>query len=189
MNDYRIVVADSSESSREKICSLLQRRGYKIYQASDGAGAIRMARSVKPHIVLLDMKIWGMRAFEVADIIEGDGLSTVIFITNSTSPELQEKLKKMKVYAYILKPVNPDQLYQIVEFAIVNSDRISMLSQKVEKLEHTLEGRKKVDRAKGMIMDKLGMTEDEAYKYIRKKSMDQCVSMDVMAEKIIEEYS
>ncbi|NLK72571.1 MAG: response regulator, partial [Clostridiales bacterium] len=87
MNDYRIVVADSSESSREKICSLLQRRGYKIYQASDGAGAIRMARSVKPQIVLLDTKLWGMRAFEVADIIEGDGLSTVIFITNSTGPE------------------------------------------------------------------------------------------------------
>lgn len=93
----------------------------------------------------------------------------------------------MTLYAYVLKPINPEQLYQIIEFAVINSSRINTLSQKVEKLENTLESRKKIDRAKGLLMDKLQFSEKEAYNYLRKKSMDLCISMDKMADKILNE--
>ncbi len=189
MKDYRIVVADSSESSREKICNLLNRKGYKTFQATDGGGALRISRSIKPDIVILDTNLWGMNAYEVAGIIEGDGLSTVIFVTNRPNSDLYDYLKKMTLYAYIIKPFNPEQVYQMVEFAIMNSNRINALSKKIEKLESTLESRKKIDKAKGLVMEKNGMSENEAYNYIRKKSMDLSISMDRMAEKIIKEYS
>lgn len=187
MKDYRILVADSSESSRNKICSLLNRKGYKTYHASDGAGAIRMSRNVSPNIVILDTNIWGLNAFDVAEVIEGDRLSTVVFITNNPTQSLLNKLREMTLYAYVLKPINPEQLYQIIEFAVINSSRINTLSQKVEKLENTLESRKKIDRAKGLLMDKLQFSEKEAYNYLRKKSMDLCISMDKMADKILNE--
>lgn len=188
MNNYRIVVADSAENSRKKICTLLNRKGYKTYQATDGAGAIRISRSIKPDIVIIDTNIWGIHAFEVADIIEEDKLSTVIFVTNKANSDLYDQLKKMTIFAYITKPIMPDQMYQTIEFAIMNSSRIQTLSLKVEKLECNLKSRKIIDRAKGLIMEQLSMSENDAYNHIRKKSMDACISMDIMAERIIKKY-
>ncbi len=188
MKGYRIVVADSSESSRQKISNLLKRKGYKVYHATDGAGAIRTARSIRPDIVILDTNLWGINAYEVADIIEGDKLSIVIFSTNRPDSDLYSYLKKMTLYAYITKPFNPEQVYQILEFVIMNSGRIHSLSEKIEKLEHTLESRKIIDKAKGLVMEKLNISENEAYGYIRKKSMDLSLSMEKMAQRIIKEY-
>ncbi|MCG8483612.1 MAG: ANTAR domain-containing protein [Clostridia bacterium] len=188
MKEYQILVADSAESTREKICKLLNRKGYKTYHATDGAGTIRMARKIRPHIVILDTNIWGINAFEVARIIEADKLAVVVFMTNNPGQNLYERLRKMTIFAYITKPISPDQLYQITEFAIMNSNRIKVLNQKVEKLENTLEGRKKVDQAKGLLIERLGISEKEAYEYIRKKSMDLCKTMDKVAEEIIKKF-
>lgn len=188
MKEYQILVADSAESTREKICKLLNRKGYKTYHATDGAGTIRMSRKISPHIVILDTNIWGINAFEVARIIEADKLATVVFMTNNPSQSLYEKLRNMSLFAYVTKPINPDQLYQIIEFAIMNSNRIQVLNQKVEKLENTLESRKKIDQAKRLLIERLGISEKEAYEYIRKKSMDLCRTMDKVAEQIIKKY-
>ncbi|MFZ5965686.1 MAG: ANTAR domain-containing response regulator [Bacillota bacterium] len=188
MNNYSILVADSSETSRKKICDLLIKKGYKIFQATDGAGAIRISRSIFPDLVIMDINLWGIHAYEAAHIIEEDRLSTVIFMTNNANRVFYEKLEHMNVFAYIIKPINSEQLYQTIEFSIMNSNRIKSLTKKVEKLELTLENRKKVDRAKGILMEKLGMVENEAYKLLRKRSMDECITIDKMAEKIIEEY-
>jgi response regulator NasT len=188
MNNYNIVVADSSETSRKKVCGLLAKKGYRTYQATDGAGALRIARSIFPDLVIMDINLWGINAFEVASIIEEDKLSTVVFITGSPNSDFYEKLRTMNIFAYINRPINPDQLYQIVEFSIINSNKISLLEEKVEKLESTLEARKKIDRAKGILIEKLKITENEAYKLLRKKSMDSCVSMEKIAEEIIKKY-
>lgn len=185
MDKYSILVADSSEMYRKKVCDLLIKKGYKIFQATNGAGAIRMSRSVFPNLVLMDMNIWGMPSYEAARIIEDDKLSNVVFITNNLNQSFYEKLKGMNIFAYIKKPINPEQFYQVVEFSIMNSNKINSLIKKVKKLENTLESRKKLDRAKGILMEKLNITEDEAYKILRRKSMDACISMSEMAEKII----
>ncbi|QXM06437.1 ANTAR domain-containing response regulator [Crassaminicella indica] len=188
MDSYRIVVADSSEGSRKLICKLLNKKGYKTYQATDGAGAIRISRSIFPELVIMDTNLWGINAYEAARIIEEDKLSTVIFATSNPTSAFYEKLKNMNIFAYVVKPIYPEQLYQMVEFSIMNASKIHLLSKKIEKLENTLESRKKIDRAKGLLMKALKITEDEAYKLLRKKSMDDCVSMNVIAEKIIKKY-
>ncbi|QEK12915.1 ANTAR domain-containing protein [Crassaminicella thermophila] len=188
MDEYRVVVADSSESSRKQICRLLNKKGYKIYEATDGAGAIRISRSIFPDLVIMDMNLWGINAYEAARIIEEDRLSTVLFITSNPNKTFYEKLENMNVFAYIMKPIKADQLYQMIKFAIMNSNKIKLLSKKIEKLENTLQSRKKVDRAKGFLMEKLGISEEEAYKLLRRKSMDACIAIDKMAEKIIEQY-
>ncbi|MCT4620504.1 MAG: ANTAR domain-containing protein [Marinisporobacter sp.] len=185
MDSYRIVVADSSESSRKFICKILNKKGYKTYQATDGAGVIRISRKIFPNLVMIDTNLWGMNAYEAARIIEEDRLSTVLFVTSNPTNTFYEKLKNMHIFAYVMKPILTDQLYQMVEFSIMNANKIKLLSEKIEKLENTLEGRKKIDRAKGLLMKNLGISEDKAYKLLRKKSMDACVSMDQMAEKII----
>jgi response regulator NasT len=185
MNRTSIIVADSGETSRKIISDLLTKRGYKVYQASDGAGAIRIARIARPDLILMDVNLWGINAYEAARIIEEDGLSTVVFITSKPDREFIEKLKAMKFFAYISKPVNTAQLYQIIEFSLANSIKIKSLEEKVEKLESTLASRKKIERAKGILMEKLKLSEEEAYNYLRKKSMDKCISMERIAQAII----
>ena len=187
MNNYSILVADSSETSRKNIYNLLMKRGYKLYQATDGAGAIRLARSINPDLVILDIDLWGCNGYEVARIIEEDRLSTVLFITNNINKVNNDLLMKMNLYAYIMKPINQEQLYQMIDFAIFNSSKIRSLSKKIEKLESSLEGRKKVDKAKGILMDKLKVTENEAYMILRRRSMDKCKSIEEVAEDIIKE--
>ena len=189
MGKYYIVVADSSQSSRSKICTLLNRKGYLTYEATDGAGAIRISRSILPDIVIVDLSLWGMRAYEVADIIEDNKLSTVLFISNNPGRDFYEKIKTMNVYAYITKPIIAEQLYQTIEFTIMNSGKIKKLSNKIEKLETMIESRKKIDLAKGLIIRKLGIGENDAYNILKRKSMDECIAMDKVAEKIISEYA
>lgn len=187
MEKRYIVVADSSETSRNKICMLLNRKGYMTYEATDGAGAIRISRSIFPDIVIVDLNLWGINAYEVADIIEGNKLSSVLFITGNPNRDFYEKLKGRNVYAYITKPINHEQLYNTVEFSIMNSEKIKKLSNKIEKLENIIESNKKIDMAKRLLIKILGVDENGAYNILRKRSMDECTPMDKIAEKVIKE--
>lgn len=182
---YSIVVADSSETSRKTIANILISKGYKVYQATDGAGVIRLTRSIRPNLTLLDINLWGIKAFDVARIIEDDNLSSVLFITSNPNENFYNNLKNMNLYSYILKPINQFQLIQIVEFSIMNLEKISKLNDKIKKLEDKIESRIKVDKAKGILMKKYSISEEEAYKFIRKKSMDKCISIGKIAEEII----
>ncbi len=189
MNRYRIVVADSSSTSRKMICDLLKKKGYKTYQASDGAATIRFSRSIYPDLVIIDVNIWGTKAYEVAKVIEEDGLSTVLFIVSNPNQSFYENLKKMKIFAYINKPINRYELYQIVEFSLANSNKINKLREEVQRLEDKLRVRNKIEKAKIFLIKDLDVSEDEAYKILRKKSMDNCISMEEVAERMIQKYS
>ncbi|MGE5628387.1 MAG: ANTAR domain-containing response regulator [Solirubrobacterales bacterium] len=188
MQSYKIVVADSDEKSRDKICSMLKSKGYMVYQASDSGGAIRISKSIFPELVIMDINLTGLNAYKSAKIIEEDEISSVVFITNKVDSVFYDKLKAMNIYAYINKPVNFEQLVQVVEFSINNIIRLNELKNKIESLETTLKNRKKLDRAKGIIMKRLNVSEDEAYGYLRKKSMDMCVSIDSLVDAILKKY-
>ncbi|MBS4537730.1 ANTAR domain-containing protein [Clostridium sp. D2Q-11] len=185
----KIIIADSGEYTRKSIKDLLTKRGYKIYEATDGLGAIRMCRTIYPELVIIDTNLWGMDAFQVGRIIEEDNLSTVIYITNNVNSNFLEQIKKMKVFAYISNPIMKDNLYQMVEFALMNANKIKNLEKKVSKLQSKLEGRKIIDKAKGILMDKEKITEEEAYKSIRRESMDRCEKIEETANRIIDKYS
>lgn len=188
MDNYKIVVADSDNKNREMISELLKKRGYIVYQATDSGGVLRISRSIFPHLVIMDTNLFGMNAYNTARIIEDDKVSSVVFITNNLDSAFYEKLKNMNLFAYIIKPIKPEQLYQTVEFSINNILKFIGLQDKIKQLETTLENRKKVDKAKGIVMKKLNISEDDAYKFLRKKSMDMCIPIDKVAEKIIKKY-
>jgi response regulator NasT len=188
MSACKIVVADSDSKSREMICGFLKKKGYLVYTASDNSSALRVSRSIMPHLVIMDSNLAGGNAYKTGRIIEDDNISSVIFVTNKLDSFFYERLKTMNLYAYVLKPVNLEQLHQTVEFSINNVNRLNELKTKIEQLETSLKNRKKLDRAKGIIMKMLNVSEDEAYGYLRKKSMDMCISIDMVAEKIIKKY-
>lgn len=182
----KILIADSGEYSRKNLKDLLIKRGYKVFESTDGLGTIRMCRTIYPELVIIDTMLWGMDVFEVGKIIEEDNLSTVIYSTNNVNQGFLNQVEKMKIYAYITKPINKENLYQIVNFSLINANRINNLQNKVDKLENKLKGRKIIDKAKGILMDKNNITEEEAYKLIRKESMDRCEGIEKTASRIIE---
>lgn len=188
MDNYKIVVADRDSKYREMVSELLKKRGHIVYQATDSGGVLRISRSMFPDLVIMDINLLGINAYKTARIIEDDKVSSVIFITNNLDSAFYEKLKIMNIFAYIIKPIKSEQLYQIVEFSINNIIKLRGLQDKIEKLETTLENRKKLDKAKGIVMKKLNISEDEAYKFLRKKSMDMCIPIDKVADKIIKKY-
>jgi len=183
--NYSIIVADSSETSRNNIANILSSKGYKVYQATDGAGAIRLCRNIRPSLILIDINIWGIRAIDAAKIIEDDNISSVLFITNNPNDTFYKNLKDMKLYGYVLKPINSFQLTQTVEFSLMSLEKINKLEERIKKLETKIEAKIKSEKAKGILMKKFNITEDEAYKMLRKESMDKCLSMEKIAEEII----
>ncbi|MBS4534618.1 ANTAR domain-containing protein [Clostridium sp. D2Q-14] len=187
MGEEKIVIADSGEYTRKIIKGLLIKKGYKVFEATDGLGAIRMCRTIYPELAIIDTNLWGMDAFQVGNIIEDDNLSTVIYITNNATSFFLNKIKEMKIYAYITKPIIKDSLYKTVEFSLMNIDRIDTLQNKVNILEDKLRGRKIIDKAKGILIEKYNITEEEAYKIIRKESMDKCKKIEKISKIIIDE--
>lgn len=188
MNTCKIVVADSDSKSREIICGFLKKKGYLVHTAADISSALRASRSIMPHLVIMDVNLAGGNAYKTARIIEDDRISNVVFMTNKLDGFFYDRLKTMNIYAYVVKPLVLEQLLQIVEFSINNIIRMNELKTKIEQLETSLKNRKKLDRAKGIVMKMLNVSEEEAYGYLRKKSMDMCTSIDTVAEKIIKKY-
>lgn len=189
MGTYKIVVADSSESSRAKVCGLLNKRGYTTFPASDGPSALRITRSLYPDLVLMDLNLWGMNAYDAASVIESDRLSSVLFMTGNPDGLFYSILEKMALFAYIAKPVQAEPLYQIVAFAISSAARMKRMTDRIRILETTLENRKIIEQAKSMLMETRSIKEKEAYAIIRKRSMDECTAMEVTAAAIIRDYS
>lgn len=186
---HSIIVAHSSHSKRKRISTILAKRGYKIYNVSDGGSAIRLTRKITPTLVIIDSRINGMNAFDVGEIIEGNRLASVIFITCSLTGQVQETLKKMNLYAYINSPISREQLLQVVEFAIINATKINTLKMKIDSLEEKIESHKVVSKAKGLLMNKYDLTEDEAYDVIRTRSMNDGKPMKSIANNIIQKNS
>ncbi|HEY5560958.1 MAG TPA: ANTAR domain-containing protein [Clostridiaceae bacterium] len=188
MDNYKILVADSDRKNGEMICTLLIARGYKVYQAHDSGETLRISRSLFPDLVIIDVNLIGVNAFKTARILEEDKVSNVIFISNNVDSEFYEQLKNMNIFAYVIKPIIPEQLYQTVEFSINNVKKFNDLQLKIMNLEIELKNRKLIDKAKGIVMERLKVSEDEAYKYLRKKSMDLSMSMYNLSVTIIKKY-
>ncbi|MGO1368373.1 MAG: ANTAR domain-containing response regulator [Senegalia sp. (in: firmicutes)] len=189
MSKGRILICDSSEYIRTNIKKLLLKRSFQVYEATNGLEALRLARSIYPELVILDLNLWGMNSIEVGKIIEKDNISTVIYMTSKVDAVFLNEIEKMKLYAYIKKPIIGENLYQIIDFALINSNKINNLKRKVNDLEIEINSRKNIDKAKRMLMKKLNITEEESYSIIRRESMNRCISIEKVAQEIIEKNS
>lgn len=189
MSKGRILICDSSEYIRTNIKKLLLKRGFQVYEATNGLEALRLARSIYPELVIIDLNLWGMNSIEVGKIIEKDNISTVIYMTSKVDAVFLNEIEKMKLYAYIKKPIIGENLYQIIDFALINSNKINNLKRKVNDLEIEINSRKNIDKAKRMLIKKLNITEEESYSIIRRESMNRCISIEKVAQEIIEKNS
>ena len=184
----RAVVAEDETLIRMDVVETLQGAGFEVVgEAGDGATAVRMATELKPDIVVMDVKMPVMDGITAAERIAKEHAAPVVLLTAFSQTELVERARDAGAMAYVIKPFTPADLLPAVELAISRYREITALTAEVADLTERFETRKRVDRAKGLLMTKMGLTEPDAFRWIQKTSMDRRLTMREVADAVIEQ--
>ena len=186
MSGYRVVVAVEDAALLGVIKSLLSKAGYLITgEACDGLTALKLVRSREPDALVVEAFMPGMDGFEVARIVHEDRLAAVIMLVSAAEQKLIERAKASKVLALLAKSDLENNLVPALELSLANFQELTRLEDQIRELKESLEARKVIERAKGILMETLNISESEAYRRLQKQSMDKRISMKAVAEAII----
>ena len=186
MSRMRVVIADDESIIRMDLKTLLEEMGHEVAgEAADGQKALELTRSLKPDVVIMDIKMPVMDGLDAAKIIAEEKIAPVVLLTAYSQKDLIERAKEAGVFGYLVKPFQESDLLPAIEIAVSRYLEQQGLEAQLGDLEQKLETRKLVDRAKGLLMDKYQMTEAEAFRRIQQQSMNQRRTMREIAEALI----
>jgi response regulator NasT len=186
MVENRIILVDNDVTWRKNMKTILTRSGYWVIgETNDGLSALKLIRSRQPDLLIIAAELSGMDGLEVARIVHEDKLAPAIVVAATYSPGLVEKARNARVAAMLIKPVDETNLFPAIEIALANYQEIISLERQIKDLQEALETRKLVERAKGILIETLGISEAEAFRRIQKQSMNKRISMRQVAEAII----
>lgn len=182
----RVLVAEDEAIIRLDLAEMLTEAGYEVVgQASDGEQAVALATSLKPDIVIMDVKMPVMDGISAAEQIGKDRLCPVVMLTAFSQTELVERARDAGVMAYIVKPFTASDVTPALDIALSRWAELKTLEAEIADLGDRLETRKAVDRAKGVLMTKLKITEGDAFRWIQKTAMDRRMSMREVADAVV----
>ncbi len=184
----RIIIADDESLIRRDLREMLEEQGYLVVgEASDGRTAVEMARKLKPDLVIMDIRFEGddFDGIDAARVLTAEDIAPVLLLSAYSQRDLVDRAKEAGVVGYLVKPFSEADLAPAIETALERFHEFRAIKKEAADLKRALETRKAVDRAKGLLMDKEGMTEAEAFRRIQKLSMDSRKPMRVVAEAII----
>ena len=180
----RIVVAEDEALIRMDLVEMLGEAGYLVVaQASDGAEAIALVAQHKPDLAILDVKMPILDGISAAEEIIAT--CPVLMLTAFSQRELVDRARDAGVMAYVLKPFTINDLVPAIEIAISRHLQMKSLAAEVADLHDRLETRKIIDRAKGILMAALNLTEPQAFSWIQKAAMDRRLTMREVAQAVI----
>ena len=181
---FRIVVAEDETLIRMDLVEMLTESGYEVVgQGINGQEAIDLANTHKPDLVILDVKMPVLDGISAAEKIIN--LCPVLMLTAFSQKELVERARDTGVMAYVVKPFTINDLLPAIEISISRYRQMKSLEVEVADLYERLETRKVLDRAKGILMKALNMSEPDAFSWIQKTAMDRRISMKEVAQGVI----
>jgi response regulator NasT len=180
----RILVAEDEALIRLDLVEMLTEAGYEVVaQATNGVEAVALAKEFKPDLAILDVKMPELDGISAAqEIIE---ISPVLMLTAFSQKELVERARDAGVMAYVVKPFSINDLTPAIEIAMSRHLQMRSLKEEVTDLHERLETRKVIDRAKGILMSAMNLSEPEAFGWIQRAAMDRRISMKAVAEAVI----
>jgi response regulator NasT len=180
------VIAEDEALIRLDLKEMLEEEGYVVIgEAADGENAITLTQSLRPDLVILDVKMPVLDGISAAERIAADHLAPVVILTAFSQRELVERARDAGAMAYLVKPFTKADLVPAIEIAISRFQEISALESEVGTLRDRLEVRKLLDRAKGLLQTQRGITEAEAFRWIQKTSMDRRMTMKAVSEEVL----
>ena len=182
----RVLVAEDEGLIRLDIVETLTQAGFDVVgEAADGEEAVELALELEPDLCVMDVKMPKMDGITAAEKILQELSCAVVMLTAFSQTELVERARDAGAMAYVVKPFSPADLIPAVEIALSRHAEIESLEDQIADLSDRFETRKRVDRAKGLLMKNMGMSEPEAFRWIQKTSMDRRLSMREVADAVI----
>jgi AmiR/NasT family two-component response regulator len=184
----RVVVAEDESLIRMDIVEILRDNGFDVVgEAADGEAAVALAMELRPDLVIMDVKMPKMDGITAADKLNKEHIAPVVLLTAFSQKELVERATEAGALAYVVKPFTPNDLLPAIEIALSRWAQIVALENEVSDLSERFETRKIVDIAKGILNEKMGLTEPEAFRWIQKASMDRRLTMKDVAVTIVDQ--
>jgi AmiR/NasT family two-component response regulator len=182
----RVVIAEDEAIIRLDLKETLEEEGYEVVgETGRGDEAVELVRTLEPDLAILDVKMPGLDGLSAAREISSEKKAAVLILTAFSQRDLIERARDAGALAYLVKPFQRSELIPAVEIALGRHREMRALHDQTQSLEDQLETRKLVDRAKGMLMDKHGMAEAEAFDWIQRTAMNDRVKARDIAEAVI----
>ena len=184
----RVVIAEDEAIIRLDLKEILEEEGYEVVgETGRGDEAVDLVRTHHPELAILDIKMPGLDGLTAAREITGERLAAVLILTAFSQRDLIDQAKEAGALAYLVKPFQKSELLPAMEIALGRFQEMKVLAQQVESLGEQLEVRKVIERAKGLLMDELGMKETDAWNWIQKRAMRERLQMKEVARRVIED--
>ena len=182
----KVVLVDDESLIRMDLRDILESGGCEIIgEGANGVEAIRLAKQLQPDVILMDVKMPELDGIEAARQIGYNHYAPVVLLTAFSQDDLVKKAKDSGVFGYLIKPVREEQLIPTLQMAIGRFKEDEQMRADMASLEQSLEDRKLISRATGLLMDMYKVTEDEAFSRIRVLAMKKQVTIATLCEQII----
>lgn len=182
----RVLLAEDEALIRLDLAEMLTEAGYDVVgQASNGEEAVSLADELRPDLIIMDVKMPVMDGLTAAETIGEQRICPVIMLTAFSQKELVERARDAGVMAYIVKPFTVSDVTPAIEVALSRWSELKALESEVADLGERLETRKAVEKAKGVLMKKLKITEAEAFRWIQKTAMDRRLGMREVSDAVV----
>jgi response regulator NasT len=182
-----VLVAEDESLIRMDIVETLGDLGFEVIaEAADGLEAVELAKAKLPDLIVMDIKMPNLDGISAAEQLQSLRIP-IVLLTAFSQRELVERASEAGAMAYLVKPFSPNDLLPAIEIAWSRHQQIVALETEIADLSERFETRKLVDRAKGLLNEKMNLTEPEAFRWIQKASMDRRLTMHEVALTIIEQ--
>jgi response regulator NasT len=183
----RVVIAEDEAIIRLDLRETLEEEGYEVVaETGRGDRAVELVREHRPDLAILDIKMPEMDGLEASRLINADKICPVVLLTAFSQREIIEQARDAGALAYIVKPFQRSDLVPAIEVALGRFRELQLLASEVGALEEQLETRKILDRAKGLLIDRFGLSESDAYAFIQRSAMSERARMREVAERVID---
>jgi AmiR/NasT family two-component response regulator len=183
----RVVIAEDEAIVRLDLKEIMEEEGYEVVgETGRGDEAVELVRTHRPDLAILDIKMPVVDGLAAAREINAERLCAVLILTAFSQRDLIEQARNAGALAYLVKPFQKSELLPAIEMAIGRFAEMKALDEQVKTLEESLDVRKAVDRAKGILMDELGWKESESFTWIRSQAMNERIRMVDVAHQIID---
>jgi len=187
MKSLKIFLSGASED-KNKLIPKINSTGHRVIGISlDSSESLRQIKNLQPDLVLVDISSNGEDFFKVARIVAEDNIPIILLIDYAQKDRII-KVAEKNFFTYLIKPVSEEVLLLLLEVSVNYSNHVQSLEGEIKKLKKELVSRKVIEKAKGILMENQGISENEAFRRIQKQSMNKRISMKKMSEAIIMAY-